>query len=86
MNQVNEQSRHLEKQLEHEQENWYEDDKCRDGQRVWVRGGAEKKDDIVIDEDLQSDTKMDQQEPYDFLWEVLLMQILWLVFAVMCSH
>ena len=42
MHQGNEQSGHLEKQLELEQENCYEDDECRDGQRVWGRGGAEK--------------------------------------------
>ena len=31
------------------------------------QGRSKKKDDIVIDEDLQCDTKMDQQEPHNLV-------------------
>ena len=66
MQQGNEQSRHLEN-------NWNLNRKTdmRMMNIVMVKGyGAgeeQSKDDIVIDEDLQSVTKMDQQEPHNLV-------------------
>ena len=46
MDQGNDQSRHMKKQqeLEHEleQEHWYDNGLCKEGQRAWVREGASK--------------------------------------------